>query len=144
MQMKSDSSESENVSVLHPSFLETCEFSHVSDWMNKKDSHAPKWMIEAGAVVTIGDFSVKFLLHFHHDKRLTIYSSGSSGIRAGDQHAIRILAMWSISNGWSRPEPSPSEVDSAKDFWKELWITGVVDSCYLQKRFGKRRIFDEN
>lgn len=134
----------DSVVVRHNAFLpDHGTLAHVSKYMNKHDPEAPKWMLEAIANVTVDSTVVRYVVHFSHDGRTVIYSSGSSGMRAGDQRAVRTLASWLIDNGWKRPEPSPSEADAARDFWKELWVTGVVDSRYLQTKYGKRRIFDE-
>jgi len=141
----------ETVIVRHLAFSKS-SFSDVCEWMKTQDPHAPLWMIEAVATIKFDTIEINYVVHFSHDARTVIYSSGSSGVRAGDrssgvragdQKAVRILSNWLIDNGWKRPEPSHSEADSSRDFWKELWITGVVDSMYLQSRFGKRRIFDE-
>jgi len=46
-----------------------------------------------------------------------------------------------MNKGWNRPSPISSEIDYAMDFWREAWETGLVDSDYLQKKFGKRKLF---
>jgi len=132
------------VSVMHKAFCALSgSFDDVSSYMRKHDPEAMLWMIESTVNVTIETIIVRYVVHFSYDGRTVIYSSGSSGMRAGDQRAVRVLSSWVIDHGWKRPEPSPSEADAARDFWKELWTTGVVDSKYLQTKYGKRRIFDE-
>lgn len=132
----------ETVIVKHPAFGKP-SFADVCEWMKIQDPHAPLWMIESIATVKFDMMEINYVVHFSHNARTVIYSSGSGGARAGDQKAVRMLSYWLIDNGWKRPEPSPGEADSSRDFWKELWVTGVVDSMYLQSKFGKRRIFDE-
>jgi hypothetical protein len=134
----------DSVSVMHKAFCSSGgSFSDVVSYMKDHDPEAPRWMIESIANVSMDAIIVRYIVHFSHDGRTVIYSSGSSGMRAGDQRAVRVLSSWLIDHGWKRPEPSPSEADAARDFWKELWTTGVVDSKYLQAKYGKRRIFDE-
>jgi hypothetical protein len=132
------------ISVSHSAFKESSVFNNVSKYMHLHDPEAPKWMIEAPVGVDIDGILISYIVHFNYDGRSVVYSSGSSGIRAGDQRAVRELSAWLIENGWRRPEPSPGEADAARDFWKELWITGVVDSNYLQSKYGRRKIFDES
>lgn len=134
----------ERVLIKHGALRDSGSLQDASAYMHKHDPEAPKWMIESIADVFVDATTIRYVVHFNHDGRTVIYNSGSSGMRAGDQRAVRILSSWLIDRGWKRPEPSPSEADAARDFWKELWMTGVVDSHYLQTKYGKRRIFDED
>lgn len=130
------------ISIKHKAF-QSPQVDSVMEYMKDHEPNAPKWMIETQVSVNIDTLQVNYIIHFNYDKSVIIYSSGSSGIRAGDQMAIRALVSKLIEFGWDRAHPSPSEIDSAREFWKELWVTGVVDSNYLQSRYGKRKIFDE-
>jgi hypothetical protein len=51
---------------------------------------------------------------------------------------IRCFAHWCWENGWSRPEPAPDLIRTKPDFWKHQWQSYVVDSAYLESKFGKR------
>lgn len=55
---------------------------------------------------------------------------------------IRCLGHWCQENGWKRPEPTPMVINERLDFWKHQWQTHVIDSEYMDKKFGKRH--DEN
>ena len=51
---------------------------------------------------------------------------------------IRCFAHWCSENGWGRPEPAPDLIRSKPDFWKHQWQSYVVNSAYLESKFGKR------
>jgi hypothetical protein len=55
---------------------------------------------------------------------------------------IRFLTHWCAEHGWKTPEPLNPLIDSWKDFWKKQWETFIVDSEYLDNKFGKREDYE--
>jgi hypothetical protein len=99
------------------------------------------WMIEDDLSVVHQFGSSIFTVHFYPLKEVIIYSFHKNRPNGSDMMDLRALVIFLISKGWNRPSPISSEIDYAMDFWKEAWETGLIDSDYLQKKFGKRKLF---
>ena len=83
-----------------------------------------------------------FRLDFYPDRRVAIVGYAPS---VGDMYVnpdIRCLSRWCQSNGWKVPEPVDKLVKDNLQFWKYMWNTMIVDSEYLDIKFGVRRSLD--
>ena len=55
---------------------------------------------------------------------------------------IRCLSAWSQQNGWKVPEPTEELIRSNMKFWKHMWETLLIDSAFLDQRYGMRKSLD--
>ncbi len=76
-------------------------------------------------------------LNLNHDGKIYIvdYMGNTSTIYNPD---IRCLCTWAQQAGWQIPEPTESLIKDAPIFWKQMWDTTIVDSEYLDKKYGIR------
>lgn len=72
--------------------------------------------------------------------RICDYQSTSKDIFNDD---ARCLCAWSNSSGWGIPDVSENAVLDSLEYWKTQWETFIVNSPYLEKRFGKRPEIDD-
>jgi hypothetical protein len=83
-----------------------------------------------------------FRLDFYPDRNVAIVAYAPS---IGDMHLnpdIRCLSRWCQENGWKVPQPTDSLVRDNPRFWKHMWNTLIVDSDYLDAKFGVRKSLD--
>lgn len=75
---------------------------------------------------------------FYYDGQIivTAYSPSVKDVHSPD---LRCLTFWAQQNGWKVPEPKPMLVDDWKEFWKRQWETYIINSPYLEKKYGERR-----
>lgn len=52
---------------------------------------------------------------------------------------VRALSRWCQQAGWKVPQPAPLLVRDQMEFWKHMWETTLVDSEFLDERYGMRR-----
>jgi hypothetical protein len=130
-----------SVSFGHP-FTRECNCDEIcisNKMLNEK--FAKSWMIEDNLSVSHQFGSSVFTVHFYPSKETIIYSFHKNRPNGSDMMDLRALVIFLMNKGWKRPSPISSEIDYAMDFWREAWETGLVDSDYLQKKFGKRKLF---
>ena len=96
-----------------------------------------EWVVKSHVTIlhAIGFASVR--CDFYHDGRVVIidFKPSAKDIYIPD---IRCLTAWAGQYGWQTPQPSPSTVDDWMDFWKMQWETYIVNSDYLDGKFGER------
>jgi len=125
----------------HP-FTKECDCDEVcisNKMLNEKFTKS--WMIEDDLSVSHQFGSSVFTVHFYPSREVIIYSFHKNRPNGSDMMDLRALVIFLMNKGWNRPSPISSEIDYAMDFWREAWETGLVDSDYLQKKFGKRKLF---
>jgi hypothetical protein len=108
-------------------------------------SHKNEWMVRS-KVTIMSHFGFAFLIcHFYNTGKVYIaeYLPSSKEAHNAD---IKCLTYWCNEFGWKTPEPLPYVVDSWPVFWKSEWETYIVDSEYLDKKYGVRKeiLFNEN
>jgi hypothetical protein len=52
---------------------------------------------------------------------------------------LRCLSYWAQKSGWQVPEPKPSLAEEWMDFWRRQWETYIVNSSYLDHKWGERK-----
>lgn len=75
---------------------------------------------------------------FYHDGKV-IVTSFMPSVRDVHTPDMRCLSFWAQKFGWKVPEPKPSLVDENMEFWRRQWETYIVNSDYLDKKFGERK-----
>jgi len=125
-------------------FADVCKI--MSDVANKTGAFNNKgdWMIRS-KVTILSPFGFAFLIcHFYNNGKVYIseYMPSNKDLHNPD---IRCLTYWCNEFGWKTPEPLPGVVESWLEFWKAEWDTHIIDSAYLDKRFGERKemVFEE-
>lgn len=115
------------VDIMHDEMLQTGVMSHKKEWMLRSKI----------TIMTPFGFSM-FVCHFYENAKVFIseYMPSSKDIHTTD---VRCLTYWCNHNGWQTPEPLAPVVESWLPFWKKEWETHIVDSDYLDKRFGSRQ-----
>lgn len=126
------------------------EYARASELMEKEVlssgsvSHKKDWMIRSKITIMSPFGFCSFICHFYNSRKVFIYDYNPS---SKDLHNtdLRCLTYWCNEKGWSTPEPLPYIVESWLNFWKKEWETHIIDSEYLDKRYGSRKIlqFDD-
>ena len=133
--------ESINVKSMHPiitncNYVSSCVHSSM-----KKEKFTKSWMIEDDLVVSHMLGSAIFTIHFYENNDAIIYSFHKNKPNGSDITDLRALVLYLMNKGWNRPSPTISEIDYVRDFWREAWDTGLINSSYLEKKYGLRNIF---
>jgi len=125
-------------------------FDKVSALM-KKDSEETgaigknlEWMLRSKVTIMNPFGFVLLICHFYHNGKVYI-SEYLPSVKDIHNQDIRYLTHWCNESGWKTPEPLPTVVESWIPFWKKEWETFIIDSDYLDKRFGVRNdiVFDK-
>ena len=100
-------------------------------------SHKGEWMVRS-KVTIMSPFGFAILIcHFYNTGKVYIAEYLPSSKEANAD--IKSLTYWCNESGWKTPEPLPHVVDSWLAFWKSEWETYIVDSEYLDKKYGCRK-----
>lgn len=96
------------------------------------------WTLRSNILLQHETGMCKLVCEFKFGPKIRIceYASSSKDIFNDD---VRCFRYWSEKFGWGRPEVSDALIDDWMDFWKNQWELFMVDSSYLDNRFGKRR-----
>ncbi len=77
-------------------------------------------------------------LEFFNDGRVIIKSFTPSHADPQANFDMRYLRAWTDQNGWKIAQPSQFVVKERVAFWKFMWETRLIDSPYLDERYGCR------
>lgn len=120
------------------SYEKTCEIMAADAEESGVASHKGEWMIRS-KVTVMSPFGFAILIcHFYNTGKVYVaeYFPSSKDAHNAD---IKSLTYWCNEFGWKTPEPLPHVVDSWLAFWKSEWETYIVDSEYLDKKYGYRK-----
>lgn len=133
--------ESISVTSMHPIII-SCNYDYkcVCEKM-KEEKFTRSWMIEDDLHVKHMIGNSVFTIHFYENRDIIIYAFHKNKPNGSDITDLRALVIFLINKGWNRPSPTTSEVDYVKDFWREAWETGLIDSKYLDNKYGIRKNF---
>lgn len=97
-----------------------------------------EWMLRSTVSIMSMFGYCQFVCHFYNNGKVFVaeYYPSSKDMHNTD---LRCLTYWCNEYGWKTPEPLPSVVQGWLPFWKKEWETHIVDSEYLDKRYGLRR-----
>lgn len=93
------------------------------------------WTIKTDLSISSEVGDCFFELDLNESGNVYILSYGGSMIPSKD---ISVLSSWCSEKGWKTPIPSETLVKDNVFFWKNIWETLLVNSEYLEKRFGQR------
>jgi len=116
------------------------EYEEIKKSMEEESYVGCEWMLRSDATVDFPTNSCFFTLHFYHNKDVYIVDYQSSVSDVFYNSDIPCLSMWVQYKGWSCPKPHPDLIREEMGFWKHFWETRIVDSDYLDKRYGERII----
>ena len=113
------------------------DYKIVKQIMNNDEIGVHDWCIKSRLVINSDFGDCHFNLDFYHDGRVYIlgYLPSPGGIITTD---LGFLTKWCQENGWNIPQPIEYIVRDNLEVWKQLWNTLLVDSDYLDNRYGKR------
>ncbi len=119
-------------------YKEVCSLMEIEAEKSKIKSKNNNWMIRSKIVIVNPLGSSTLICHFYNDGRVFVadFFPSSKDIHNVD---IRCLSFWCSEKGWKKPSPLPAVADYWLPFWKKEWETFIVDSEYLEKKFGERR-----
>lgn len=114
------------------------EYNAVKKLMTSEKVGDHEWTLRSQITIRSSFGEGHLLVNFNHDGSLYIleYAGGSVELYNPD---IRCLCQWCQEAGWKIPEPSEELIKRDILFWKRMWQTLLIDSTFLDKRFGKRK-----
>lgn len=97
-----------------------------------------QWVVKSQITVQHALGFAAMVCDFYYDGRIIITDFASS---LKDVHTpdLRCLSYWAQKSGWQVPEPKPSLTEVWMDFWRRQWETYIVNSSYLDRKFGERK-----
>lgn len=100
------------------------------------------WTIRSTVIIQHETGMCRMTCEFKFGPKLRIcdYASTSKDIFNDD---TRCLRHWCIASGWGMPEVSEDAARDWIDYWKNQWETSMVDSEFLDKKFGERPNVDD-
>jgi len=104
----------------------------------EEDLGPHEWTVKTHLTIVSSFGKSDMILDFKSDQSLWIINyipSSSSFLHNPD---MSCLMQWSQLSGWKIPQPTEALVQSNVPFWKRIWETLLVDSDYLESRFGVR------
>ena len=106
--------------------------------MMQQESFKKTWMIRSNVILNTDIGTSEMILHFYDDGNVYIFEYKTPApIHNID---MQYLVEWLQANGWRLPRPHADLVRDDLSFWKRYWETGLVDSNYLEHKFGKRTV----
>ena len=100
------------------------------------------WMLRSDLTIDFPAGSCILILHFYSDGNIYIMDYKSSVSDVFYNPDIPCISMWAQENGWNIPQPHPDLIKTGLDFWKHFWDTRIIDSDYLDQKYGERHIVD--
>lgn len=126
-------------------FSEVCQIMKKEIEESQTSSKKDDWMIRSKVTILSNFGYCAFNCHFYKNGKIYIsdYSPSSKDVYNVD---VKCLTYWANEYGWKTPEPLSSTVESWLPFWKKEWETHMVDSEFLDKKYGIRKEmqFDPN
>jgi len=116
------------------------DYKSICSIMDRESIVGAAWMLRTDAYLYTEAGSSFMILHFYSNGDLHIVGYGPSIPDVYYNPDIQFISVWAQSKGWNTPSPSDSQVTDNLEFWKHFWETLLVDSEYLDKRYGKREI----
>lgn len=113
-------------------------FKEVDKIMKQEPPYNKKWIIRSFVTITSLSGMGEMEIQCHGNKGVYILDYKPSIEQVFYNPDIQVLSMWAQENGWKIPQPHQSLVKNNKVFWKHFYDTLIIDSDYLDKRYGKR------
>ena len=117
-------------------------FEDVNEIMIQEPPYNDSWMIKSTVSIT-SEFGIGVMvLNFYGTGRIVIDEYDPTVNDVFYNPDVTALSSWAVDNGWTKPEPVSDIIRRDKEFWKYFWETYIIDSSYLDKKFGKREEFE--
>lgn len=99
-----------------------------------------QWVLKSKVTIQHALGFSAMVCDFYHDGRIIItdFAPSVKDIHTPD---LRCLSFWAQQSGWKVPEPKPSLTEEWMEFWRRQWETYIVNSEYLERKFGQRQPF---
>jgi len=112
------------------------KYSDIKDVMDKEH---PNWCLCTTMTITNPTTGCSnFELDLHHDGKIIITDYEPSIGDVFYNPDISCLSVWSQKSGWQIPEPLPDLVRIDIGFWKYFWETSIINSLFLDNKYGER------
>lgn len=108
----------------------------------EEDIGPHNWNVKSDLIVESQFGAGHFELDLRSDKHIYILNYVSSTGNIYYNPDLSALMRWSQNNGWSIPQPHPALIRSNIAFWRQMWETLIIDSDYLDERYGVRKSLD--
>ena len=112
-------------------------FKEVQEIM-KQDSVCKVWHLRSHATITSEAGIGAIEIQCNNKKDIYILSYIPS---IGDLYYnpdIQALSMWAQESGWNVPQPHSDLVKSNISFWRHFWETLIINSDYMDLKYGIR------
>jgi len=114
-------------------------FKKIKEIMENDVVKVNKWEIRTDVTILSEFGMAKLTIACFYNKDIFIMEYNSSS-QEDDLYNpdIKIISEWAHKHGWNTLQPHKDLVDMNKEFWKYFHSTGLIDSEYLDKIYGKR------
>jgi hypothetical protein len=113
-------------------------FKEVKTIMDSETWKDQEWMLESLVYIHSITGTSEMLLHLYHNMDIYIMEYKSILGDVFYNPDIQIISEWASSHGWNMPEPHTDLVLGDIEFWKHFWEVFLINSKYLDQKFGKR------
>ena len=96
------------------------------------------WNVKSNLTIQSAFGMGNISLDFKADRAIRIINYSPGGANVFHNPDISCLMQWSQLAGWKIPQPTEASVRSNLMLWKHMWETLLIDSDYLDQRFGIR------
>jgi len=115
-------------------------FDEVKKLMEEDLHKDAKWMIKSELTIESVMGFCRMILNFYDTKDIYVAEYQTSSGDVFYNSDIRCLSVWAQDNGWNVPKPSSDLIRSDVEFWKHFWESRLIDSEYLDEKYGERKI----
>jgi hypothetical protein len=111
-------------------------FSEVKSLM--AEEYSPNWILRSKIHIKSVFGEGLLIAQFYSDMTVCITDYFNKMETAYFNADIKVFSSWCQNSGWKVPEVSAELIKLNPFFWKEIWRSNLIDSSYLEERFGKR------
>lgn len=103
-----------------------------------EDTFVDEWTLASDVTVLHPQGVAGFNLDLNSDKSviITFYQPSMGDVLYNPD--VPFLSAWLQEHGWDMPEPHPDLVRVHDHFWRHFWETSIIQSGYLDNKYGGR------
>jgi hypothetical protein len=116
-------------------------YSKVKELCEDTFPYSPKWTIKSRLTIMSSLGEGQFILDFSDTQNVYIVQYLGSGDVFYNPD-ISCLSRWCQASGWKVPQPIEAIVRDNTAFWKHMWEVLLIDSPYLDEKYGLRKSLD--
>lgn len=117
------------------------KFSQVKNLCENEFPFSDNWNIKTRLTIMSQLGEGFFTLDFRHTRNVYIVQYAGSGDVFYNPD-ISCLSRWAQAAGWKIPQPIEAIVRENLSFWKHMWEVLLIDSPYLDDKYGLRKSLD--